>query len=212
MVYRNLFLCMMALACLMVHACAQGDSPSGNTYIDPSIEEMKKQIIDEKKADDKVYKGQPWASSTLNESNKKKASATAITPVQISSSASTQSSNNLAAADLFLKGVLNNGSFTLSVPNFLGISNMESDWAIVDVSPAELYAQGHIPNAISIPLADFVVGMGAIPAGKKAAVYSNSDINSAFAVEALRVFANRDAWILQGGIPAWEAAGQTIDK
>jgi rhodanese-related sulfurtransferase len=118
----------------------------------------------------------------------------------------------LAAADLFLKGVLNNGSFTLSVPNFLGISNMESDWAIVDVSPAELYAQGHIPNAISIPLADFVVGMGAIPAGKKAAVYSNSDINSAFAVEALRVFANRDAWILQGGIPAWEAAGQTIDK
>jgi rhodanese-related sulfurtransferase len=202
---------MMALACLMVQACAQGDSPSGNTYVDPSIEEMKKQIIEEKKADNKVYKGQPWATSSLNDSSKKIAPATAIIPVQISSSASTQSSNNLAAADLFLKGVLNNGSFALSVPNFLGISNMEP-WVIVDVSPAELYAQGHIPNAMSIPLADFIANMGSIPAGKKAAVYSNSDINSAFAVEALRVFANRDAWILQGGIPAWEAAGQTIDK
>jgi len=192
---------MMALACLLVQACAQqGDS----TYSDPAVNEIRKQIIDEKKTDDKVYKGQPWATSSLNESNKKKASATAIMPVQISSS--------LAAADLFLKGVLNNGSFTLSVPNFLGISNMESDWVIVDVSPAELYAQGHIPNAMSIPLADFVVGMGTIPGGKKLAVYSNSDINSAFAVETLRVFANRDAWILQGGIPAWEAAGQTVDK
>ena len=191
----------MALACLLVQACAQqGDS----TYSDPAVNEIRKQIIDEKKTDDKVYKGQPWATSSLNESNKKKASATAIMPVQISSS--------LAAADLFLKGVLNNGSFTLSVPNFLGISNMESDWVIVDVSPAELYAQGHIPNAMSIPLADFVVGMGTIPGGKKLAVYSNSDINSAFAVETLRVFANRDAWILQGGIPAWEAAGQTVDK
>jgi rhodanese-related sulfurtransferase len=203
---------MMALACLLVHACAQDDSPSANTYSDPAVNEMKKQIIDEKKTDDKVYKGQPWATSTLNESNKKKAAATAIMPVQISSSAPTLSTNNLAAADLFLKEVLNNGSFTLSVPNFLGISNMESDWSIVDVSPAELYAQGHIPNAMSIPLADLIAGMGTIPAGKKVAVYSNSDINSAFAVETLRVFANRDAWMLQGGVPAWEAAGQTIDK
>jgi rhodanese-related sulfurtransferase len=185
---------MMALACLLVQACAQ----EGSNYIDPAVEEVKKQIIEEKKADNKVYKGQPWATSSLNESNKKK-----TTP--------TQSSNNLAAADLFLKGVMNNGSFTLSVPNFLGISNMEP-WVIVDASPAELYVQGHFPNAMSIPLADFIANMGTIPAGKKVAVYSNSDINSAFAVETLRVFANRDAWILQGGIPAWEAAGQTIDK
>jgi rhodanese-related sulfurtransferase len=189
---------MMALACLMVHACAQ----EGSNYIDPAVEEVKKQIIDEKKTDDKVYKGQPWASSSLNESNKKKALATAIMPAQVS----------LEAADLFLKEAQKNTLFTLSIQDFLGSIKTDPNWVIVDVSPAELYAQGHIPNALSIPLDDLIAGTGTIPAGKKAAVYSDSDINSAFAVEALRVFANRDAWILQGGIPAWEAAGQTIDK
>jgi rhodanese-related sulfurtransferase len=78
---------------------------------------------------------------------------------------------------------------------------MESDWVIVGASPAELYAQGHIPNAMSVPLADFIAGMGEIPAGKKVAVYSDIDANAAFAVETLRVFADRDAWILQGGVP-----------
>jgi rhodanese-related sulfurtransferase len=200
MKYRNLFLGLIALACLLVHACAQGDSPSGNTYIDPSIEEMKKQIIDEKKTDDKVYKGQPWATSSLNESNKKKALATAIIPAQVS----------LEAADLFLKEVQKNSLFTLSVQDFLGSIKTDPNWVIVDVSPAELYAQGHIPNALSIPLDDLIVGMGAIPAGIKVAVYSDSDTKTAYAVEALRVLANRNAWMLQGGVPAWEAAGQTV--
>jgi hypothetical protein len=85
---------MMALACLLVQACAQGDSQSVNTYSDPTVNEIKKQIMDEQKTDNKVYKGQSWTTSSLNKSNKKKASATAIIPVQISLSAATQSSND----------------------------------------------------------------------------------------------------------------------
>ena len=86
----------------------------------------------------------------------------------------------------------------------------DKNWAIVDVRPAQLYATGHIPGAINIPLENLISQMGMIPAGQKVAVYCAIDTNAAFAVQTLRVYGGRDAFVLSGGIVAWQAAGMPV--
>jgi rhodanese-related sulfurtransferase len=118
----------------------------------------------------------------------------------------------MTGADSFLKGANDNGLYSLSVPNFLSKMNSDPNWVILDVGAPEFYAQGHVPAAVNIPLSDLIARMGTIPPGKKVAVYSSSDINAAYAVETLRVFGGFDAWMLQGGIAAWQAAGQPLEQ
>ena len=61
---------------------------------------------------------------------------------------------------------------------------------------------------MSIPLADLVRRMDTIPGSRKVAVHCCSDIDAAFGVMTLQVFADRDAWVLQGGLGAWDKAGR----
>ena len=217
MTSQRLLLCLMALACLLVQACiAEDETPS--TYSDPAVNELKNQVLTEQKTTSGSYKGQPWASSSLNDSYKKTTSSVA-TPVQVAaaaqatsaSSANTAPSGNyLAEADSFLKGAAANGFYLLSVGNYLTSVQADPAWVVVDIRSADAYAQGHIQNALNAPLENLVSQMGLIPAGKKVAVYGDFDANAAFAVEALKVFAGRDAYVLQGGLPAWQAAGMQV--
>ncbi|MGB5100671.1 MAG: hypothetical protein WBN94_08765 [Methanothrix sp.] len=52
--------------------------------------------------------------------------------------------------------------------------------------------------------------MGLIPAGQKVAVCRAIDVNAAFAVQTLRVYGGRDAFILSGKIASWQAAGMPV--
>ena len=203
----NLLLGLMALACLLVQACAVEDSQE---LIDQNkVDQMNTQILGEKKTDTNSYKGQPWATSSLNDSNKKTTSVESISPVQVTSGLG-QSSDYMVKTDSFLKEAMNNGFYVLSVAEFLNKTSADKNWAIVDVRPAQLYAAGHIPGAINIPLADLISQMGMIPAGQKVAVYCAIDTNAAFAVQTLRVYGGRDAFVLSGGIVAWQAAGMPV--
>jgi rhodanese-related sulfurtransferase len=116
----------------------------------------------------------------------------------------------MVKTDSFLKEAMNNGYYVLSVPEFVNRSVADKNWAIVDVRPAQLYATGHIPGAINIPLSDLISQMGMIPAGQKVAVYCAIDTNAAFAVQTLRVYGDRDASVLLGGVVAWQAAGMSV--
>jgi rhodanese-related sulfurtransferase len=215
MISQRLLLCLMALACLLVQACvAEDETPS--TYSDPAVNELKNQVLTEQKTTSGSYKGQPWLTSPLNASYKKTVSTTA-TPVQAAAAAASASSTNtapsgntLAEADSFLKSAAANGFYLLSVSNYLTSVQADPAWVVVDVRSADAYAQGHIQNALNAPMENLVSQMGLIPAGKKVAVYGDFDANAAFAVEALRVFAGRDAYVLQGGLPAWQAAGMQV--
>ncbi len=204
MVSSKLFLCLMALTCLLVQAYAADDSPAGNTYSDPAMNELK-QAIDGSNTAGQSFKGQPWATSSLNESNKKSVSMTS-TPVQISSMAQSSSSNYITKIDSFLKGAPTNSFYVITVSNFIDMAKVDPNWVIVDIRPVDLYAQGHVQDAISVPLADLISKMGIIPEGKKVAIYGDSDTNAAFAVETLRVFGDRDAYVLQGDITALQSA------
>jgi rhodanese-related sulfurtransferase len=208
MISRNLILVSLALACLLIHACALGQTAEQDDQ--DKVDQMNKQILNENKnADAGSYKGQPWATSSLNDSNKKATSIVSASAVQISSAIG-QQSNYLAKTDSFLKEAANNGFYLLSVAEFLSKSSQDKNWAIVDARPAQQYAAGHIPDALSIPLENIISQMGMIPAGRKIAVYSTPDANAAFAVQALRVYADREAFVLSGGIDAWKAAGMPL--
>jgi len=202
----NLLLGLMALACLLVQACATEDQE----LIDQNkVDQMNTQILGEKKTDTGSYKGQPWATSSLNDSSKKTTSIGSITPVQVTSGL-VQSSDYMVKTDSFLKEAMNNGFYVMSVTEFLNKTSADKNWAIVDVRPAQLYATGHLPGAINIPLSDLISQMGMIPAGQKVAVYCAIDTNAAFAVQTLRVYGDRDAFVLLGGIVTWQAAGMPV--
>ncbi|HUS75226.1 MAG TPA: rhodanese-like domain-containing protein [Methanothrix sp.] len=203
----NLLFGLMALACLLVQACAQEESSVLDDQI--KVDLMNKQILEEKKTDTNSYKGLPWATSSLNDSNKKTTSLESISAVQISSGQGL-SSDYVVKTDSFLKDAMNNGFYVLNVAEFLNKTSADKNWAIVDVRPAQLYANSHIPGAINIPLADLISQMGMIPAGQKVVVYCAIDTNAAFAVQTLRVYGGRDAFVLLGGIVAWQAAGMPV--
>ena len=133
----NLLLGLMALACLLVQACATEDSQE---LIDQNkVDQMNTQILGEKKTDTNSYKGQPWATSSLNDSNKKTTSVESISPVQVTSGLG-QSSDYMVKTDSFLKEAMNNGFYVMSVAEFLNKTSADKNWAIVDVRPAQLYA------------------------------------------------------------------------
>lgn len=131
-------------------------------------------------------------------------------PVQISSMTQTQSSNYMVKVDSFLKGASTNNFYVITVSDFINKAKIDPSWVIVDIRATDLYAQGHVQNALSIPTADLISKMGIIPAGKKVAVYGDSDIDAAFAVETLRVFGDFDAYLLQGGLIALQSAGMPL--
>jgi rhodanese-related sulfurtransferase len=64
---------------------------------------------------------------------------------------------------------------------------------------------------MNIPFPDLIANMKDIPMGKKVAVYCATNKRSPYGVMALRVFDNRDAWVLLDGFTAWKAAGQPIE-
>lgn len=112
-----------------------------------------------------------------------------------------------------MKGMIDNDLYLISISDVINATENETeiaDWAILDVRPEASYATGHIPNSMNIPFKNIVSDMEAVPSDKKIAVVCTYDTNSAFAVAMLRVFGDRDAWIVQGGIPAWQEAGKEL--
>lgn len=202
------FVCLAALASTI--AFGQNDEDSGN-YVDPAVTELKNQVIKERTTIATSYKGQPWATSSLNESNQIAASAQAVAAAaNAQASAQTVATDYMAAADAFLNDAAANDYYVLSVAGFVNKSSTDPNWVIVDVRPAALFAAGHIEGAINIPLETLISQMGVIPAGKKVAVYCSIDTNAAFAVQTLRVYGGREAFVLSGGVQAWQAAGRAV--
>ncbi len=194
MKFSKLLLCTAVLFCLAAQVYAQDEqSPAANTYSDPAVKEIK-QYLDGPTLPDQSEKGKPPAGSSLAEPAAGQAA----------------SQNYLVKADLFLDGITTNNLYAMTVQDFINNSRMDSKWTILDIRTSEKYNAGHIENAMSIPLSELVLMMNMIPAGNKIVVYSDSDTNAAFGVMTLRVFGDRNAWILQGGMPAWQVAGMPV--
>ena len=82
--------------------------------------------------------------------------------------------------------------------------------ALVDVRPREDWARGHIPSAISIPLAELEQRLAELDRDRPVAFVCGSGVNSSVAAsKALR--SGLDAWNVEGGTAAWGRAGLDLE-
>lgn len=86
------------------------------------------------------------------------------------------------------------------------------DLLVLDVRPAEEYAAGHVPGAISIPVAELRRRLKELPKNKEIVAYCRGPF-CAFAPEAARYLAGKGfyARVLDAGLPDWDAAGLPIE-
>jgi rhodanese-related sulfurtransferase len=115
-------------------------------------------------------------------------------------------------ADAFVKSVPENEMYLMSIEDLAEmIDGSKTEFVILDIRPTKHYENGHIKGALNVPLPMLVSKLDSIATGKKIAVVCSLDTNSAFAVAVLRMN-GRDAWIVEGGVYAWEGLGRTLVK
>ena len=87
----------------------------------------------------------------------------------------------------------------------------KEDLVILDVRPAEEYAAGHLPSAVSVPLVELRRRLRELPRGKEIVAYCRGPY-CAFAHKAIRVLqqAGFKARRLEEGLPEWKAAGLPV--
>ena len=89
---------------------------------------------------------------------------------------------------------------------------VEQGALIVDVrEPAELEEDGRFPGAHHVPLGDLTQRAAELPADRALVFACRSGARSAMAADAFRA-SGREAYNLDGGIQAWEAAGLPVER
>jgi rhodanese-related sulfurtransferase len=83
---------------------------------------------------------------------------------------------------------------------------------VLDVRPAEEYAAGHLPGAVSIPLAELERRLEQLPRDRDVVAYCRGPY-CAFAPEAVALLRRRGftATQLEDGLPEWAAAGLPVE-
>lgn len=82
---------------------------------------------------------------------------------------------------------------------------------LLDVRPADEFADGHVPGAHNIPLAELMARLGEIPAGREIVAYCRGPwCVLAFEAVAFLRDQGRSASRLDGGLPEWRRAGLPV--
>jgi rhodanese-related sulfurtransferase len=84
---------------------------------------------------------------------------------------------------------------------------------VLDVRPAAEYAAGHLPGAVSIPVAELRRRLAELPADREVVAYCRGPY-CAFAHEAVALLreAGVSARRLEDGLPEWQAAGLAVTR
>jgi rhodanese-related sulfurtransferase len=85
---------------------------------------------------------------------------------------------------------------------------------IVDVRTPEEFQQGHVPNAINIPLSKIIKDPTVLMSSKQRAIvlYCRSGYRTGKAVEALQKEGYQNLQHLEGDMQGWLKAGLTVEK
>ena len=88
----------------------------------------------------------------------------------------------------------------------------KNDLLVLDVRPQEEYAAGHVPGAVSIPVSELKRRLKELPKNKEIVAYCRGPF-CAFAPEAARYLDKKGfrTYILDAGLPDWEAAGLPVE-
>jgi rhodanese-related sulfurtransferase len=87
----------------------------------------------------------------------------------------------------------------------------EGDVTLIDVRPSDEFAAGHIPGALSVPVAQLARRIGKLPKRKEVVAYCRGPY-CVYAVEAIVLLRKRGfrARRFIEGIPAWRARGYPV--
>ena len=88
----------------------------------------------------------------------------------------------------------------------------KDDLLVLDVRPEQEYAAGHVPGAVSIPVAELRRRLKELPKNREIVAYCRGSF-CAFAPEAARYLDKKGfhTYILDAGLPDWEAAGLPVE-
>ena len=81
---------------------------------------------------------------------------------------------------------------------------------LIDLRPRTIFAEGHLPGAINMPLDTFDPAALLPLEGRERILYCRGDRCSAIAAQRLAQYENKTVVHLKGGIKAWEDAGLPI--
>jgi rhodanese-related sulfurtransferase/DNA-binding transcriptional ArsR family regulator len=89
----------------------------------------------------------------------------------------------------------------------------DTDVLVLDVRPAEEYRAGHIPGAVSVPVAELDSYLARIPEDREVIVYCRGPY-CVFADEAVALLRGRgyQAYRYSLGLPDWRVAGLPVDS
>ncbi|MGH2787813.1 MAG: ArsR/SmtB family transcription factor [Actinomycetota bacterium] len=89
----------------------------------------------------------------------------------------------------------------------------KDDLLVLDVRPVEEYEAGHVPGAVSIPVAELKRRLKELPKNKEIVAYCRGSF-CAFAPEAARFLGKKgfQTRVLDAGLPDWEAAGLPVES
>lgn len=139
------------------------------------------------------------------------AAAASVQAVEMAEEGEMAEVDYMAKADEFMMSLPENGFYRMEMQDLIDAFDAGDDnLVILDVRPASLFEIGHIPDSMNIPDPVLVSSMEMVPEDKKIAVVCQMDTNSAYAVSILRIFGDRDAWIVVGGVPGWVEAGREL--
>jgi rhodanese-related sulfurtransferase len=81
---------------------------------------------------------------------------------------------------------------------------------LVDVREPGEYQEGHLPNAINIPIRSLAQNLDKIPAGKPVFVYCKSGHRAALSTAALQLLGYNNVKAFPPGFVGWQKAGETV--
>jgi rhodanese-related sulfurtransferase len=90
----------------------------------------------------------------------------------------------------------------------------KSKWVIVDVRTAEEFQQGHVPNAINIPLSNIIEDTSALNSskGKPIVLYCRSGYRAGKAAQTLHKNGFENLHHLEGDMQGWIKAGLNVER
>ena len=81
---------------------------------------------------------------------------------------------------------------------------------LVDVRTPGEYRQGHLPQALNLPLDQLAKRLDTLPRDRSLVIYSNTGQRSAEACTLLHAAGFRDICHLRGGFEAWRVSGLRV--
>lgn len=131
----------------------------------------------------------------------------------------TSLNSETAKSEVYLEDAI--GKFLTSVPNnyytLMKVDDLKTaiknnHVLLVDVREPSEYANGHIPNAINIPLRSLTQNLDKIPQDRPVVLYCTSGYRTAMGVTALQMLGYSNVRGFPPSIQGWKAAGESLER